>query len=819
MPTRTFTATGRRDALSTPGVKEKFSARCWGSILNDGARGSVKLQYFMNESQKAAVSAGMSLADILYVIFRHKWVILLGCGVGAIAALALPFFIHSTYKSETRLLIKYVVQPKVPTQVGANTAQVQQINDTGLGILNTEVETLTSLDLALQVADAIGPERILRKINGGTNRWEAAAVIQDPKNLMVQLPREGSVLRITFQHPDGSIVQQVLTQLIQSYFQKHADLYRAGAFDDFLTEETDKLRARLSQTEQELRKALSKLGVASVEQAKQAYADQIATIQGKLLDAQAELAEREATANEMTGLANHQPLLGTNSSALTKVIAVPAEKAAEYRKVCDLLVQLKRKEEDFLGYLKPGAPLVKEVQGRILENEERKKELEDENPRLLAAAASGSSLDPIDPTFGLHRDSTAERAGILGLRSKLSVLTQQLEDAKKQARALDEAEATISELQRRRDLEESYYKNFSENLEQSHISEELGAGKVSNISIIQAPSPPGPVTSKLRKFMAMALFGSVAAALGLAFLIEFYLDRSVRHPKDIEGKIRLPLFITIPRLHLNGKSMALGARNRVPLLAEYAGAASGAAESGPAASQAEAGAGGENALFTGHHSEVEIAPWDPAHVLRPFSEALRDRLITYFEIKKLTHKPKLVAVTSCGKGSGVSTIAAGLAASLSETGEGNVLLVDMNQLNGAAQHFHRGDLACGIDDVLERETRNNALVQDNLYVVSESTNSDQLPSILPKRFKNLVPLLKASDFDYIIFDMPPVSQISLTPRLARFMDMVLMVVESGKSDREVVRTASSLLTEAQADVGIVLNKIRSYVPRRLQQEI
>jgi Mrp family chromosome partitioning ATPase len=226
--------------------------------------------------------------------------------------------------------------------------------------------------------------------------------------------------------------------------------------------------------------------------------------------------------------------------------------------------------------------------------------------------------------------------------------------------------------------------------------------------------------------------------------------------------------------------------------------------------------GGES---VGKAHDVEIAPWDPRHVLQPFYETLRDRLITFFDIKNLTHKPKLVAVSGCASGAGVSTVAAGLAASLSETGEGNVLLVDMNIQNGAACQFHRGDLACGLDEVLEIEKRDNALVQDRLYVASESSNSEALPRALPNRFKSLVPRLKASDYDYIIFDMPPVSQISITPRLAKFMDIVLMVVESEKTDRNLVSRASSMLAETNANVGIVLNKGRNYVPRRLQQEL
>src|SRR5439155_23841510 len=153
------------------------------------------------------------------------------------------------------------------------------------------------------------------------------------------------------------------------------------------------------------------------------------------------------------------------------------------------------------------------------------------------------------------------------------------------------------------------------------------------------------------------------------------------------------------------------------------------------------------------------------------------------------------------------------------TGDGNVLLVDMNLQQGAAHHFYRGALECGLDDALENGKRHTALVQDNLYVVSESTNGDRLPRVLPKRFKHLVPKLKASDYDYIIFDMPPISQISATSRLAGFMDMVFVVVESEKTDRDVMSRATALLLESKANLGIILNKSRAYVPKLLQQEL
>jgi Mrp family chromosome partitioning ATPase len=156
---------------------------------------------------------------------------------------------------------------------------------------------------------------------------------------------------------------------------------------------------------------------------------------------------------------------------------------------------------------------------------------------------------------------------------------------------------------------------------------------------------------------------------------------------------------------------------------------------------------------------------------------------------------------------------------LSETGDGNVLLVNMNARDGEAHHFYKGKLECGIEQALEKGKREDAQVRDNLYVAKEIPADDRLPRVLPKRFSHLVPMMKASDYDYIIFDMPPVTQISITPRLARFMDMVLLVVESEKTNREAAKKAAAMLSETKANVGVVLNKSRSYIPRRLQQDI
>jgi uncharacterized protein involved in exopolysaccharide biosynthesis/Mrp family chromosome partitioning ATPase len=759
----------------------------------------------MNE-RHLNIQQGITSADVLYALFRHKWKILIVSSIGFVAAALLPFVIPRLYQSEAKLFVKYVVESKSPGQVGSASLVT---SDEGANAINTEMEILTSLDLAQQVADTVGPEKILAKSGGGTNRLTAAALIH--KNLIPDSARGSKVIRVTFKDRNPDIVQSVLNQVIQAYLSRHEEVHRhVGAFDEFLTQQTDQLKSRLKNTEDDLRKAKASAGIISLDDSKKAYAEQIVSIQGKITEAEAELAERKAIAEEMAKLLHTTAPALTNEIARTNEVTAPPDKVALYKKTCTLLDGLRKREQELLLQFTPENSWVKQVQEQIESNEKLKTQLEEANPSLVGVRPEIRDTAPSqDPTAGLRATLLTESARAKALQSKIEVLTAQLTKIRKEAGTIDEAEASITELQRKQKLQERNYEYFAENLEQSHFDQALGAGRTYNISVIQAPSP-NFVISKLPKIMTLVGLSGIAAALALAFLIEFYFDKSIKRPSEVATRLNLPLFLSIPRLVLgnhrslsNGKTPALLAERSAATLAGDASQAATAPESAKASVP----------------QSTELAPWDPRHILRPFCEALRDRLITFFELNNLTHKPKLVAVTSCSQRAGVSTVATGLAASLSETGEGNVLLVNMGEKNGAVHQFFKGDLDCGLDDVLEGAHRENALVQDNLYVVSEAAEGNGMPVPLPRRFKHLVPKLRASDYDYIIFDLPAVSQVSPTARLARFMDFVVMVVESENTNRELAKQASSLLSESKTHVGVVLNKGHNYLPKWLNQDL
>ncbi|MGC1375673.1 MAG: hypothetical protein WA821_05595, partial [Anaerolineales bacterium] len=446
-----------------------------------------------------------------------------------------------------------------------------------------------------------------------------------------------------------------------------------------------------------------------------------------------------------------------------------------------------KEQELLLQYTEQSVP-VKDLRAQIVGNEALKKKLEAEEPRLASLGVPSGQTD--HAVINLS-DNEAQ---ITMLESQVKILNSQLSQVQSNAAKIDESKLTIGELEQRQHRQEAELEYFLRNLEQARIDDMIGAGKAPNIGIIQSPSPPVKQWSKkVQKKAGMLAAAGIGFGLVLAFLIEMLLDRSLKRPSEVETKLGLPLFIAIPDFDTNGYRPGKTA-GKIPLqLGDKAGA--------------------------GAPEDAAIAPWNRQHPMRRFCEGLRDRLIVHFEVKGVTHNPKLVAVTSCNKGAGVSSVAAGLASSLSETGDGNVLLVDMNTEGGAAQQFYKGKPGCGLDAVLEVEARKHAQIQENLYVAAEPVGSaDRLPSILPKHLMGLIPKLKASDYDYIIFDMPAVTQTSMTPRLARLMDMVLLVIESEKTNQEVAQKVVSLLAESEAIVTTVLNKTHSYVPPKLHQE-
>jgi uncharacterized protein involved in exopolysaccharide biosynthesis/Mrp family chromosome partitioning ATPase len=639
--------------------------------------------------------SGIHLSDILFALFKRKWTIILCTLLGIIAAAAYYFLYPPLYESAARLLVRYVLERSAVDPID-NTSRPNLTGKTTDSIIDAEVQILTSWDLAVQVADAIGPKRL-----GAPSKEAAAARII--LGLKVTAAKESDVISVSYKDRSPEMATLVLQELLSRYFVKHLEVHRsAGAFD-FVTQQTDQVRTRLNQTEDALRALRDKTGVISLKDGSTALTAEAAKTQGDLNAAEAELAEAKA--------------------------------------------------------------LVKQT-------------VENKSQGWKANSAQS----------GKSRQS--EKARVAGVEAKVETLKSRLHDVQQRIKQLSELTPQMVELERKRELDEANYKYFAESLEKARIDEALDPSKMPNISAVQRPSPP-VLDSKTRYKVTGALAaGGLAVGIAIALLKGLLLNRTVGRPLELETRLHIPLMLSIPysnsrnghlRLPLNGsptKSLTVSTRSR----------------------------------------HAELPPWETGHFMRPYCEAIRDRLGLYFELNNLTHKPKLVGVAGFSESAGTSTLAAGLAAALSETDDGKVLLVDVNLGPEEVHPFFEGKPAYSLTAALKPQTE-IASASENLYLATVgSSTTGGLALVGLKKFFDMMPNMKASDFDYIIFDMPPLHQTSPTWGMAAFMDKLLLLVEAEKNNRDVIKRGYRKLVAERDNVAVVVNKLRSYVPKSLDTE-
>ncbi len=250
----------------------------------------------MSDKKQEAAPGGMSLQDVYFILFRQKWIILIFSSLGLLAAGVICILKPPQYRSEAELSVQYMVEGKSLNAPGDETRSLNESSDS---IIHTEVEILSSWDLATQVVQVITPERILAKQGGGSDVNRAAYLVN--KGLTVDSTPQSSLIQISFQYPDSELVQPILNTIIDTYFTKHFQMHQGvGLFGNFLTNETARLRDELDQTEDKLQEAEANSGVIStVEDTKKAYAEQISKLRENIFAAKADLDERQAMVQEL----------------------------------------------------------------------------------------------------------------------------------------------------------------------------------------------------------------------------------------------------------------------------------------------------------------------------------------------------------------------------------------------------------------------------------------------------------------------------------------------------------------------------------------
>src|SRR5206468_1991205 len=120
--------------------------------------------------------------------------------------------------------------------------------------------------------------------------------------------------------------------LVNSYLRKHAEIHRdMGVSDDFLTNQIAIDREKLTQVEDQLRAAKLAAGVTELADAKRTISERVTSLRADILNANADLAQHEATLKEMARLSSSATSEPGSTNAPME--AIPSSVSREYKNI------------------------------------------------------------------------------------------------------------------------------------------------------------------------------------------------------------------------------------------------------------------------------------------------------------------------------------------------------------------------------------------------------------------------------------------------------------------------------------------------------
>ena len=282
-------------------------------------------------------------------------------------------------------------------------------------------------------------------------------------------------------------------------------------------------------------------------------------------------------------------------------------------------------------------------------------------------------------------------------------------------------------------------------------------------AIERASAPTRPIRPRTAQNTLMAAVLGALLAAGVAFLIE-YLDDVLKNPDEVQ------------------KVLGVATLGAVPLIPEVAN--------------------GDELSITGEHAMAK----ESYRVLR-----------TNLQFASVDRPLHTVLVTSPSPSEGKSLTAANLSIVLAQAGR-RVILVDADLHRPRQHRIFKLPHNVGLTSALLDETGSldGLLCETRVPGLRVMTGGQVPPNpaelLGSTRMRDLLAQL-TSLADIVVVDSPPTMAVSDTAVLSGLVDGVLLVLDAGKTRREMAVRALTGLRQVQAHVlGVVLNRMPSRGP-------
>jgi capsular exopolysaccharide synthesis family protein len=172
---------------------------------------------------------------------------------------------------------------------------------------------------------------------------------------------------------------------------------------------------------------------------------------------------------------------------------------------------------------------------------------------------------------------------------------------------------------------------------------------------------------------------------------------------------------------------------------------------------------------------------------------------------------RMLAVTSAVPGDGKTTFTANFAVTIASAGN-RTLLIDADLRRGNINGYFEQPLEGGLAEVLDGRMPWQEAVREtqikNLYFMRAGERPSNPSELLigPKTRELIATLRK--EFDYVIFDCPPLTAIDDTFSIAAFLDGLFFVVRAGRTSMRFAKIGLSTIHQRGAPLlGLIVNGV------------